>query len=228
MFVVDLQNVLKQFHNGSEMKILFNNMNLRVSEGELVVITGAEQSGKSTLLRMIAAMTPPNKGTIQIFGEDILSITRRPEWRLETIGFVTDEGCLIPYLTAKQNVLIGVSQDDPLYPKMELQAEQILTDLGFTDALMNETLEGLDTKEQILTTIARIYMTNPKLILADDPTKELTGEEGYELLTQLMRFVKKKGSTVIMTSNDPTIIEGADRVLQLENCQLSETKRAAQ
>ncbi|MDG5789510.1 ATP-binding cassette domain-containing protein [Evansella sp. AB-P1] len=228
MYAVNLKNILKQFHNGSEMNILFKDMNLSVSEGELVVISGAEQSGKSTLLRLIAAMTPPNKGTIEVFGQNILSLPKRREWRVENIGFITDEGSLIPYLTAKQNLLLDLPEDDDNYMEKEKEAEQILRDLGFNDETLEETLDGLDSKEQALATVGRIFFTNPKLILVDEPTKSLVGEEGHEVLKQLLRFAKKKGSTVIMVSSDTTITEGADRVLLLENCQVCENERNIQ
>ncbi|MDQ0253898.1 putative ABC transport system ATP-binding protein [Evansella vedderi] len=227
MYAVSLTNVLKRFSNGSEMKVLFENMDFHVTEGELVVISGGEKTGKSTLLRMIAAMTPPNKGTVKVLGKDLLALKKRPEWRLDNIGYITNEGALIPYLTPKQNLLLGIEADDPIYRVKENEAEQILLDLGFTFESMNETLEGLSSKDQILATIARIFMTNPKLILADEPTKELTGNEGNEVLTQLFRFARKKGSTIIVISNDPTIIEEADRFYKLKNCQLSEEKNEA-
>ncbi|MCD8510322.1 MAG: ATP-binding cassette domain-containing protein [Bacillus sp. (in: Bacteria)] len=141
---------------------------------------------------MIAAMTPPNKGTIKVLGKDLLSIDKRPEWRLDNIGFITSEGALMPYLTPKQNLLTGIPTDNPNYPIKENEAEQILLDLGFTFETMNESLEGLSLKEQVLATIARIFMTNPKLILADEPTKELSGEQEKDVLNQLFHFAKKK------------------------------------
>ncbi|ADU30941.1 ABC transporter ATP-binding protein [Evansella cellulosilytica] len=226
MYAVDLKNVLKRFSNGSDMTVLFNNMNLHVSEGELVVITGGKQSGKSTLLRMIAAMTPPNKGSVTVFGENLLSIKQRTEWRLQNIGFITNEGCLIPYLTAKQNLLLGISPNDPKYVEVESRAVEILRHLGLSDEKMNESFEGLSSKEQIITTIGRIFMTNPKLILADDPTNELSDNDGQEVLNQLMRYAKKHCSTIIIASNDPCIMESADRVFELENCQLQEKDTA--
>lgn len=226
MNAVKVQNVLKRYSNGTEMKVLFEELNFHVSEGELIVISGEAQTGKSTLLQMIAAMTPPNKGTIEVLGTNLLSIDKRPEWRLNNIGYITSDGCLMPYLTPKQNLLLGISNDSPKYPVKENEAEQILLDLGFTFENMNETLEGLSTKEQVLATIARIFMTNPKLILADEPTKELSDEQGKDVLSQLFRFARKKGSTVIVVSNDATILETADRAYLLENCKLCEKDKA--
>ncbi|MBU9710260.1 ATP-binding cassette domain-containing protein [Bacillus tamaricis] len=228
MYAVDLNNVLKRFLNGNEMTVLYDNMNFRVSEGELVVISGKRLSGKSTLLRMIAAMTPPNKGTVEVFGQNLLNIKKRPEWRLQNIGFITNEGCLIPYLTAKQNLLIGIPTDDRNFARKEREAEQILSELGFSEETMNDSYEALTSKEQLLATIGRIFMTSPKLILADEPTKELSGKEGQDVLHKLFSFAKKQGSTVIITSNDESIIEKADTCFLLENCKLQEKKTQIQ
>ncbi|SDY79162.1 putative ABC transport system ATP-binding protein [Evansella caseinilytica] len=227
MSIVTLKNVMKRFSDGSKMTILFNHMNFDVAEGELVVITGEEKSGKTTLLQMIAAMTPPNKGSVEVFGENLLHIKKRPQWRLDNIGFITDEGCLVPYLTAKQNLLLGVPADDTSYLFKEKQAEKILAELGFTKPMMNETLEGLDTKEQVLATVARVFMTTPRLILADEPTKMLIGHEGHEVLRKIIRFAKKQNATLIIVSNDPTIIQESDRFFKLEHCTLVEKNSEA-
>ncbi|WP_096189305.1 ATP-binding cassette domain-containing protein [Evansella halocellulosilytica] len=221
MYAVELKNVLKRFADGTGLNVLFDEMNLQVHEGELIVVSGGDRTGKTTLLKMIAAMTPPNKGTVEVFGKDLLTIKHRTEWRLEHIGFITDEGCLIPFLTTKQNLLLGTPSDHSNYKRTEEEAERILSELGFSKEKMNETLEGLDSKEQVLATIARILMTKPKLILADEPTKQLTGIDGQEVLSMLLRFAKKNGSTVIIVSNDDSIKEFADKIYMLENCKLT-------
>ncbi|UCZ51902.1 ATP-binding cassette domain-containing protein [Bacillus shivajii] len=225
MFAVEVNNVLKRFASGADLNVIFDKVNLQVEEGDFIVISGGSQSGKTTLLKMIAAMTPPNKGSVKVFGEDLLNIKHRTEWRLENIGFITDEGCLIPFLTTKQNLLLGTPSDDSTYKRTEAEAERILSDLGFTEEKMNETLEGLDDKEQVLATIARILMTKPKLILADEPTKQLSGIEGQEVLTNLFRFAKKNGSTVIIASNDECMMELTDQVYSLENNRLTDVEK---
>lgn len=228
MNAIELSNVLKRFSNGSEMTLLFEDMNFTVREGELVVISGEEKTGKSTLLRMIAAMTPANKGTVEVFGEDLISIQKRTEWRLENIGYINDEGCLMPYLTAKQNLLLGLNPDDAIYKEREKKAISILEDLGFSKEKIDESIEGLDDKHQILATIARILMTNPKIILADEPTKELSGDDGTAVLDKLLAFAKKERSTVIIVTNDASILDQGDRHFTVENYQLVEKNKEEQ
>ncbi|PYZ93327.1 ABC transporter [Salipaludibacillus keqinensis] len=228
MNAIELNNVVKRFSNGSDMTLLFEDMNLTVREGELVVISGEEGIGKSTLLRMIAAMTPANKGSVQVFGEDLVSIRKRTEWRLANIGYINDEGCLMPYLSAKQNLLVGLKEEDPQYAEREKEAKAILADLGFSEDKFKESIEGLDDKHQMLATIARILMTSPKIILADEPTKELEGEDGAAVLDKLLHFAKKQGSTVIIVTNDPSIHHLADRHFTVSNRQLVEIDKDEQ
>ncbi|WP_416151116.1 ATP-binding cassette domain-containing protein [Salipaludibacillus sp. HK11] len=225
MNAIELSNVLKRFSNGSEMTLIFENMNFSVRKGELIVISGNEKTGKSTLLRMIAAMTPANKGTVEVFGQDLISIRKRTEWRLENIGYINEEGCLMPYLTAKQNLMLGLDTEDPRFDEVEKKATNILVDLGFSNEKLNDSIEGLDDKHQILATIARILMTNPKIILADEPTKELSGDDGKVVLDKLLNFTKKQQSTVIIVTNDDSIHSRADRHFTVENYQLVEKNK---
>ncbi|MCR6107248.1 ATP-binding cassette domain-containing protein [Salipaludibacillus agaradhaerens] len=224
MNAVELTNVLKRFSNGngSDMTILFENMDFSVREGELVVVSGNQGSGKSTLLQMIAAMTPANKGTVNVFGEDLLSVHKRTEWRLNTIGFINADSCLIPYLSARQNLLIGLKKEDTGYEAKQAHATAILSELGFSEETMDESIEALDDKQQLLATIGRIFMTQPKLILADEPAKALKGEESEELLTRLIHFSRQHGLTVIIATNDSSIIKKADRHVVVENHRLVE------
>ncbi len=217
MYAVEVSDVLKRFSNGSGMNVIFEDLNFRVSEGELVIVRGTRGSGKSTLLNMIAAMTPPNKGSVKVFGQNLLTLRKRPEWRMENIGFITDDCCLMPYLTPKQNLLLGIPTDSPKYEEIEKQTEALLINLGLCYETMNENVEGLDVKEQILATIGRIFMTKPKLVLADEPTKALDGYQGMEVLERLIHFAKNSGTTVIIVSNDQQLIDHADRTMKVEN-----------
>lgn len=222
MIAIELNNVLKRFLNGSEMTLLFEDVNLSVNEGELVVISGEEGTGKSTLLRMIAAMTPANKGTVQVFGKDLVTLKKRTQWRLENIGYINDESLLIPYLTTTQNLLIGLKEEDPGYEAQKEKALATLNDLGFSKEKLNDSIEGLDDEHQMLATIARILLTNPKLILADEPTRELNGEAGAAVLERLLSFAKKQQTTVIIVTNDSSIHDKADKHYIVENHQLVE------
>ncbi|WP_026690112.1 ABC transporter ATP-binding protein [Alteribacter aurantiacus] len=224
MNAVEMKHVLKQYFDGTQMNILFNDLNLTVKEGELVVIQGKPGSGKSTLLNMIAAMTPPNKGSVKVFGRNLLSVTRRLEWRSDTIGYISNNCSLMPYLTVKQNLLLGFQTGTADDSKAEQQAMTLLSELGMDHKRFDEAIEGLEQKDQILATIGRIFMAEPKLVLADEPTKSLDGKEGADVLGKLLFFTRKKGTTVIIVSNDENLAEMADRTLKMENGRLLSVK----
>ncbi|MGJ9383904.1 ATP-binding cassette domain-containing protein [Salipaludibacillus sp. CF4.18] len=225
MIAIKLTNILKRFIHGSETTLLFKDLNLSVNEGELVVISGDEGTGKSTLLRMIAAMTPANKGIVQVFGEDVVTIKKRSDWRMKNIGYINDEGLLTPFLTAKQNLLMDIKEDSPEYKDQEQKAINILTQLGFSTENFNDTIEGLDDKHQVLAIIARILMTGPKLILADEPLKSLEGSEGAGILEELLTFAKQEQTTVIICTDDPAISSKADRHYRIESNKLVEKSK---
>lgn len=222
MNAISLSNVLKRFSDGEQLHVIFEDMNFQVKEGELIAISGKEGTGKSTLLQMIAAITPPNKGTVEVFGQDIIDIKKRSDWRVQTIGFMNDESVLMPYMSIKENLLLGLSEDDPKYPARLKRAHEILHDLDFPEVEMNESIEALDDEKQILATIARILMNNPKIILADEPTKALPGERGKEVIDHLLAFAEKQGTTVIIVTEDEDLVQRADKFYHVEDRQLVE------
>ncbi|SES34803.1 ATP-binding cassette domain-containing protein [Salisediminibacterium halotolerans] len=220
MNVIEMENILKRYANGNDMKVLFEDMDFVVREGELVVISGEEGVGKSTVLQMIAAMTPANKGDVKVFGEDLVHIKKRTEWRLNTIGYLNDESVLMPYMSIKGNLLIGTKEDDPDYPEKEKAALAILDEIGFPENKIDHSIESLDNELLILGTIARILMTKPKIILADEPTKALEGEKGREIINHLLSFARKHNITVVFVTEDDSLVQKADRFVKIEDRQL--------
>lgn len=224
MNAIQISNVLKRFSDGEELKVIFENMDFTVREGEMVVISGQEGVGKSTLLQMIAAMTPPNQGKVEVFGQDIISIKKRTDWRVQTIGYMNDESVLMPYMSIQENLMIGINEDDPKYHARLVRAHEILKELHFPESRINESIEALDDEEQILATIARILMTNPKIILADEPAKALPGERGKKVIDHLLAFAEKQGTTVVIVTEDEDLVNRADRYFHVENHRLVEKK----
>lgn len=222
MNAIQISNVLKRFSDGNDLKVIFENMDFVVREGEMVVISGQEGVGKSTLLQMIAAITPPNKGTVEVFGQDIINIRKRTDWRVQTIGYINDESVLMPYLSIQENLMLGLTEDDPKYRSRLERAHEILKELHFPENRINESIEALDDEEQILATIARILMTNPKIILADEPTKALPGESGKDVIEHLLAFAEKQGTTVVIVTEDDDLVKRADRYYHVENQRLIE------
>lgn len=201
MYVISAKNISKKYISGEQKKILFNDLSLYVHEGEIISISGQYGSGRTTLLKMIAAMTPPNHGTIEVFGENILTIERRSDWRVKHIGFLTNQESLIPYFTAKQHLLMGQNDDDPDFDFFNEEAHYILTMLGIDEAKLSQFPDQLEKFDRLKITVARVLMTNPRLLLVDELATSLSAEERFSLYSTLVEFARKQNITIISTED---------------------------
>jgi ABC-type lipoprotein export system ATPase subunit len=208
MYVVTAKNISKKYISGSKKNILFNDLSLHVHEGEIIFISGDYGSGRTTLLKMIAAMTPPNHGTIEVFGKNLLTIKSRTNWRLKHIGFLTNEEILIPYFTVKQHLLMGQNEDDPDFEFFNEEARYILTILGFDELKLTQYPEQLSKIDRIKITVARVLMTNPRLLLIDELAESLSDEDRFSLYSTLVEFARKQNITIISTEdNDNSLFD---------------------
>lgn len=201
MYVISANNISKKYISGKQKIILFNDLSLNVHEGEIISISGQYGSGRTTLLKMIAAMTPPNHGTIEVFGENILTIEKRSDWRLKHIGFLTNQEALIPYFTAKQHLLMGQNDDDPDFEFFNEEAQYILTMLGINETKLSQYPDQLAEFDRLKITVARVLMTNPRLLLVDEIATNLSSEERFSLYSTLVEFSQNQNITIISTEN---------------------------
>lgn len=221
MYVITAKNVSKRFITKDRKCVIFKDLSLQVNEGEIVFISGKFGSGRTTLLKMIAAMTPPNQGTIEVFGKNLLSIERRSDWRLKNIGFLTSDDCLIPYLTVKQHLLMGQDEEDPDFDLFNDEAHYILSMLEINDEQLSQYPETLTKVDRLKITLARLLMANPRILLLDEITTGLSDEEQFEVLSLLTNYVKRVGITLIITGEND-IGDYYDRMLELNNGKLEE------
>ncbi|WNF35629.1 ATP-binding cassette domain-containing protein [Bacillaceae bacterium IKA-2] len=201
MYAISANNISKKYISGNQKIILFNDLSLNVNEGEIISISGQYGSGRTTLLKMIAAMTPPNHGTIEVFGKDILTIKRRSDWRLKHIGFLTNKESLIPYFTTKQHLLMGQNDDDLDFEFFNEEAQYILTMLGIDENKLTQYPDQLAKMDRLKITVARVLMTNPRLLLIDELATDLSAEERFSLYSSLVEFAHKQNITIISTEN---------------------------
>lgn len=221
VYVITANNVSKKYITGKQKNILFKDLSLHVHEGEIVFIGGHYGSGRTTLLKMIAAMTPPNHGTIEVFGTNLLDIEKRSDWRMKHIGFLTSEDCLIPYLSVKQHLLMGQEVDSPDYDLCNGEAQFILSMLGINDEKLTKYPDSLTKLDRLKITIARILMSNPRLLLLDELTKGLNDEEQYELYSVLVNYVRRQQLTLVITGETESG-QFFDRILELVDGKLIE------
>ncbi|MCS6977804.1 MAG: ABC transporter ATP-binding protein [Gemmatales bacterium] len=226
--IVRCIQVSKSFHRGSEEIQVLQSLNLEVPEGQFLALMGPSGSGKTTLLNLIAGLDRPTTGTIQV-GPDVVSSMSESElarWRTRHVGFVFQFYHLLSVLTAYENVELPLL----LLPlSAARRREQVLTALelvGLTDR-MHHRPGQLSGGQQQRVGIARAIVTNPTLIVADEPTGDLDARSAEEILNLLTELQASLNKTIIMVTHDPRAASRAQRILHLEKGQLVEDTGAA-
>jgi putative ABC transport system ATP-binding protein len=221
--IVRVEHVHKHFRRGSEQIDVLNGLSLEVDEGEFLALMGPSGSGKTTLLNLIAGLDRPSEGEIWVGGQLIseMSEAQLARWRTRHVGFVFQFYHLLPVLTAYENVELPLLLL-PLSAKERKQ--QVLTALdlvGLGDRLKHRPGQ-LSGGQQQRVGIARAIVTDPTLIVADEPTGDLDAKSAEEILNLLAILRKDLNKTILMVTHDPRAAQRALRVLHLDKGQLVE------
>lgn len=221
--MIETRRLYKEFRRDGFVVPALSDINLTVQEGEFLALMGPSGSGKSTLLYLIAAMDRPTSGEILVEGQRLseLDDVEIARWRNETIGFVFQTFNLIPVLTALENVELPLKLT-PLRRKERLEhAETALRLVGLGDRLHHLPKQLSGGQEQRVA-IARAIVTDPKVILADEPTGNLDAASAQEVLTLLARLNQEYGKTIVMVTHDPHAAHFASHIRYLEKGELLE------
>ncbi len=222
--VVSLENVEKVFHRGSEDIHVLRQLDLKVAPGEFLALMGPSGSGKSTLLNLIGGLDHPTRGSVHVAGErvDQLSDHRLAGWRARHIGFVFQLYNLMPVLTAERNVELPLLLTHLSAAERRKHVETALAVVGLSHRAKHfpRTLSG---GEQQRVGIARGIVTDPTLLLCDEPTGDLDRKAGDEILDLLQGLNRKHGKTIIMVTHDPHASARASRTVYLNKGQLTAT-----
>jgi putative ABC transport system ATP-binding protein len=196
---------------------ILRGIDLQIPRGQFVAIMGPSGSGKSTLLGLLAGLDNATGGRILLDGEDItgLSEDRMAEVRGRKIGFVFQSFQLIPTLTAEENVLLPAELTGAV-PNAEMRARELLTRVGLADRLDHYPVQ-LSGGEQQRVALARAFITRPPILLADEPTGNLDGRTGEQVLELLLELNRREGATLVMVTHDKALAEHADRVITLRD-----------
>jgi len=220
--LVRVDNVEKVFHRGSEDIHVLSNLSLDVPKGEFLALMGPSGSGKSTLLNLIGGLDSPTKGTVTIAGERIDQLSGRElsSWRARHVGFVFQLYNLMPVLTAERNVELPLLLTHLSKAERMKHVETALAVVGLSHREKHypRTLSG---GEQQRVGIARGIVTDPTLLLCDEPTGDLDRKAGDEILDLLQALNKEHGKTIIMVTHDPHASARAARTVYLNKGQLS-------
>jgi putative ABC transport system ATP-binding protein len=219
--IIETRSLTKEFVRDEFRVTALHQANLGVGKGEFLALMGPSGSGKSTLLHLIAAMDRPTDGEILVLGQNLRSLTEKQvaRWRNAHIGFVFQSFNLIPVLTALENVELPLKLTS-LKKKDRLEhAETALKLVGLGDRLGHLPRQLSGGQEQRVA-IARAIVTDPDLILADEPTGNLDAASAQEVLTLLSRLNKEFGKTVVMVTHDPHAARFATHIRYLEKGEL--------
>ena len=221
--IVRGRGVHKFFRRGSERLDVLNNLTLDVPEGEFFGLMGPSGSGKTTLLNLIAGLDRPSEGEVWV-GDQLISTMSEGQlarWRTRHIGFIFQFYHLLPVLTAYENVelpllLLGLSA-----AQRRQQVTTALELVGLSDRIRHRPGQ-LSGGEQQRVGIARAIVTDPTLVVADEPTGDLDDRSAEEILNLLGELRKSLRKTILLVTHDPRAAQRADRILHLEKGQLVE------
>jgi putative ABC transport system ATP-binding protein len=219
--VIRTNKLTKEFIRDEFHVIALKDVNIEIHRGEFVALMGPSGSGKSTLLHLIAAMDKSTGGEIEVLGENLnrLSDTQIAHWRNVHVGFVFQQFNLIPVLTALENVELPLKLTNLKKAERLEHATTALKLVGLGDRLGHFPRQLSGGQEQRVA-IARAIVTDPQLILADEPTGNLDAQSADDVLTMLSRLNKEYSKTVVMVTHDPHAAKFATRVRHLEKGEL--------
>ena len=221
MEILKVKNLCKQYGKGENKVTALDNVSFTVNKGEFVAIVGASGSGKSTLLHLIGGVDRPTSGKVFIDGKDIykfnddeLAIFRRRQ-----VGLIYQFYNLIPILNVEENITLPLKLDNRNIDKQRL--DELIKVLGLEERrthLPNELSGG----QQQRTSIVRAMITNPAIILADEPTGNLDSKASDEIVTLLKKSNKDYKQTIIMITHNLEIAKVADRIIKIEDGKIVE------
>jgi len=221
--IVRARNVHKTFKRGSERIDVLQGVNLEIAKGEFLALMGPSGSGKTTLLNLIGGLDTPTEGTIEVAGVDItrMSGAALSRWRSQNIGFVFQLYNLLPVLTAERNVELPLLLTKLSKAQRRKHVEIALKVVGLADRAKHYPRQLSGGQEQRVG-IARAIVTDPMLLLCDEPTGDLDRKAGDEILDLLQALNREHAKTIVMVTHDPHAAERATQVLHLEKGTLME------
>ncbi|PYT28228.1 MAG: ABC transporter ATP-binding protein [Acidobacteria bacterium] len=215
--VISTRGLNKEFIRDEFHVVALQDVGLDIHKGEFIALMGPSGSGKSTLLHLIAAMDTATGGEIRVLGQDLRALSDRQiaHWRNENIGFIFQSFNLIPVLTALENVELPLKLTNLKKQERIDHATTALQLVGLGDRLGHYPRQLSGGQEQRVA-IARAIVTDPSLILADEPTGNLDASSAEEILTLVSRLNKEHGKTVVMVTHDPHAARFASKIRYLE------------
>jgi putative ABC transport system ATP-binding protein len=221
--IVRIRDLVKVYRRGVEEVRVLDGLSLDIDTGDFVALMGPSGSGKSTLLNLIGGLDRPTSGSLEVEGlrVDQLSEAALARWRADHVGFVFQMYNLLPVLSAERNVELPLLLKDLSREQRSRRVAAALALVGLTERAKHRPRELSGGQEQRVG-IARAIVTDPTLLLCDEPTGDLDRKSGDEVLDLLQALNGDYGKTIIMVTHDPHAAERAHRTVHLDKGLLSE------
>ncbi len=226
--LIQLTDVQKSYKRGKEKIAIFNKLTMQIDQGDFVAIMGPSGSGKTTLLNLLGGTDRPDGGAIEFDGKHIekLSEGQLTAWRAANVGFIFQFYNLMPILTAAQNVELPLLLTRLSPKQRRANVATALKIVGLEDRAKHRPRE-LSGGQQQRVAIARAIVSDPKLLLADEPTGDLDRGTADEILTTLQTLNRELGKTIVMVTHDAEAAKFAKRTLHLDKGRFDERELAA-
>ncbi|CAG2145757.1 ABC transporter ATP-binding protein [Cupriavidus plantarum] len=220
--LVDIRHVAKSYRRGAQTVPVLTDITLEIAEGDFISLMGPSGSGKSTLLNLIAGIDRPDSGELLVAGLDISQLPEASlaEWRAGHVGFIFQFYNLMPVLNAFENVELPLMMTRLTRAERRERVEMVLSMVNLADRMDHYPSE-LSGGQQQRVAIARALITDPMLIVADEPTGDLDRTSATEILAMMQRLNGELGKTIIMVTHDAHAANAAKSLVHLEKGELS-------
>ena len=227
MAIIELENIRKSYADGNQMHHVLNQLELSVEPNEFVAILGPSGSGKSTLLAIAGLLLSADEGRISIAGQDLTDLNQG-QWtqkRLELLGFIFQDHQLLSYMKiGDQLELVAKLKGEKDKKKRQEEVKALLADLGI-EACYHQYPNQMSGGQKQRAAIARAFIGNPQVILADEPTASLDPDRGQEIAQLIRKEVKSKNKSAIMVTHDRSILTYVDTIYELKHGQLIKVEK---
>nr|WP_298727176.1 ABC transporter ATP-binding protein [uncultured Steroidobacter sp.] len=226
--LVTLRNVTKSYVRGKQKVEVLHGVDLAIERGEFLALMGPSGSGKTTLLNLVAGLDQPTSGEVLVAGDRIDQLSRGSlsDWRARHIGFIFQFYNLLPVLTAEANVEVPLLLTDLSRSERRRRVQIALELVGLADRARHKPNE-LSGGQQQRVAIARAIVSDPTLLVCDEPTGDLDRQNAEEIMNLLQALNRSQNKTIVMVTHDPKAAEYASRELHLDKGRLANDSRRA-
>jgi len=226
MALIEMTGLTKDYRLGETVVHALRGITLEIDQGEFVAVWGPSGSGKTTLLNLIGGIDEPTSGYLSVDGQELskLSDDRKSDLRARSIGFVFQSFNLIPVLSALENVMIPIQVQRLSTAEARTRSMARLHQLGLTDFVKHRP-DKLSGGQQQRVAIARALVTNPSLIIADEPTANLDSETASKIIELMRDLNRTEGTTFVFSTHDQRLLGQVDRLVRLQDGRVVEKEK---